>query len=73
LPQFVQFSDLKSANLVASHCGLKLLIERHQFPPGRWLGASTRVWTVEEVRDWLATRPTERPPFERTKTRWRVP
>jgi hypothetical protein len=73
LPLLVQFGDLKTANIVASYCGLELLIRRHGFPPGRWLGASTRVWLVDEVVQWLATRPTERPPFEHTKTRRRVP
>jgi hypothetical protein len=59
---FLQFADLKSANLIVSYCGLTTLIKHHGFPPGRYLGRSTRVWTVEEVQRWLAGRPTTRPP-----------
>jgi hypothetical protein len=59
---FLQFADLKAANLVVSYCGLTTLIKHHNFPPGRYLGRSTRVWTVEEVKAWLADRPIDRPP-----------
>jgi hypothetical protein len=61
---FLQFSDLKSANLIVSYCGLKTLIKNHGFPPGRYLGRSTRVWSIAEVKRWLADRPTTRPPRE---------
>jgi hypothetical protein len=30
---FIQFSDLRSANLVVSYCGLTTLIKHHGFPP----------------------------------------
>jgi hypothetical protein len=61
LPRFIKFGDLKAAGIIASHCGLELLIKRHAFPRGRWFGTASRVWTVEEVEAWLAARPTERP------------
>jgi hypothetical protein len=31
------------------------------FPPGRWLGANTKVYTPEEVGTYLLNIPTERP------------
>jgi hypothetical protein len=61
LPTFIKFADLKAAGIATNYCALRWLVERHGFPKGRWLGANTHVWTVDEVRDWLASRPTERP------------
>jgi hypothetical protein len=31
------------------------------FPPGRWLGANTKVYTPEEIGTYLRNLPTERP------------
>jgi hypothetical protein len=61
LPTFIKFADLKAAGIVANHCALRILIERHDFPKGRWFGSATHVWTVAEVEEWLAERPAERP------------
>jgi hypothetical protein len=61
LPQFVKFADLREAGICATHPALRLLVEQHGFPVGRWFGANTRVWTVDEVMTWLAARPSERP------------
>jgi hypothetical protein len=69
LPVLVQFPDLVASNIVASYCGLATLIKHHGFPVGRWLGSMTRVWTVEEVTDWLASRPTKRPIPQAAKKR----
>jgi hypothetical protein len=48
LPTFIKFADLKAAGIVANHCALRILIERHGFPKGRWFGSATHVWTVVE-------------------------
>jgi hypothetical protein len=48
---------LKVAGTVNSHCALKTLIDDHNFPMGRWLGSAT----LNEVEQWLANRPVERP------------
>ena len=53
LPTFIKFADLKAAGIVANHCALRILIERHGFPKGRWFGSATHVWTVAEVEEWL--------------------
>jgi hypothetical protein len=71
LPTFIKFADLKAAGIVANHCALRILIERHGFPKGRWFGSATHVWTVAEVEEWLAQRPAERPvPDALTPKRW---
>ena len=61
LPTFIKFADLKAAGIVNNHCALKILIDNHNFPKGRWLGSATHVWTLNEVQQWLANRPVERP------------
>jgi len=61
LPQFVKFADLREAGICGTYPALRLLVEQHGFPVGRWFGANTRVWTVDEIMAWLAARPIERP------------
>ena len=71
LPTFIKFADLKASGIVANYCALRILIERHGFPKGRWFGSATHVWTVAEVEEWLAQRPAERPvPDASTPKRW---
>ena len=41
---------------------LKRRIQQDNFPPGRYVGKNTRVWTEEEVERWFATRPSAAPP-----------
>jgi predicted DNA-binding transcriptional regulator AlpA len=36
------------------------MIEHHQFPPGIMLSPNVRAWTVDEVQQWLANRPSQR-------------
>jgi predicted DNA-binding transcriptional regulator AlpA len=60
LPVYVRFSQLRAANIVASHQQLYNLIDRDNFPPGILLGTHTRVWLLDEVKAWLAARPSER-------------
>jgi len=43
---------------------LKLRILNDNFPPGRYLGGNTRVWTIEEVEAWFESRPKAGPPPE---------
>ena len=55
-----RFDDLQRARIAESWQQLKRLQEFEDFPLGRLLGPNSRVWTVNEVKQWLATRPTER-------------
>jgi predicted DNA-binding transcriptional regulator AlpA len=41
---------------------LKRRILKDNFPPGRYVGANTRVWDEAEVERWWATRPSAAPP-----------
>ena len=67
VPKFLRFCDLQDRGLAQSHAGLRHLQLHEGFPLGRLLGPSTRVWTVAEVNEWLATRPTE--PSRQTRER----
>jgi hypothetical protein len=60
LPQFVRFRNLREASIVDSWQQLSQLIDRYGFPPGRLLSPNIRVWDIDDVRQWLANRPTER-------------
>jgi predicted DNA-binding transcriptional regulator AlpA len=60
LPIYVRFRDLVAAGIVRNWPTLIRLVDQQGFPPGRLLGPNTRVWTVDEVEAWIASRPTER-------------
>ena len=52
----LRFKDLKARNIVRSWPMVAKLIRNNEFPPGRRL-ASSRVWTEQEIDDWLAALP----------------
>ena len=60
LPVYVRFKDLVDARIVASWPSLLRLIETQNFPQGVMLSRNTRAWRLDEVEDWLASRPTAR-------------
>jgi hypothetical protein len=39
----------------------KKRLEALGFPPGKWLGSNTKIWTPEEVGTFLLNLPTEKP------------
>ena len=55
--RFLRFSDLQAMGIVNCWPTLSRWIARQGFPPGKYLGPNTRVWTVEEVEAWIASRP----------------
>ena len=67
VPKFLRFCDLQDRGIVQSHAGLRHLQIHENFPLGRLLGPSTRVWTVDEINDWLKSRPVE--PSRQTRER----
>src|ERR1700722_11409326 len=67
VPKFLRFCDLQDRGLAQSHAGLRHLQLHENFPLGRLLGPSTRVWTAQEINEWLAARPVE--PSRQTKER----
>jgi predicted DNA-binding transcriptional regulator AlpA len=67
VPQLLRFKDLQRLGVTASWAGLRNLQDHQDFPLGKLLGPSTRVWTAAEVNEWLAARPIE--VSEQTKLR----
>jgi hypothetical protein len=55
----LRFNDLKKRGVVRNRPQLKRLQVNHGFPIGVMLSGNTRVWTEQEINDWLASRPTE--------------
>jgi hypothetical protein len=67
VPRFLRFKDLQEKGLVLSRQGLRHLQLHENFPLGKLLGPSTRVWNETEIATWLASRPTE--PSRQTRER----
>jgi predicted DNA-binding transcriptional regulator AlpA len=67
VPRHLRYKELEELGVVKSYAGLRHLKIHDNFPLGKLLGPSTRVWTETEVADWLASRPTEQ--SEQTKKR----
>jgi hypothetical protein len=66
-PVFCRFDDLVAAGIVANWTTLLRLIDDESFPPGVMIGRNTRVWHVDQIKQWLAARPSARkviPPSE---------
>jgi hypothetical protein len=59
IPSLLRFCDLQDRGIVKSHAGLRHLQIHEGFPLGRLLGPSSRVWTVQEINEWLGSRPVE--------------
>ena len=60
LPIFVRFADLKAAGITDNWPHLLRLIDQCGFPNGILLSRNIRAWDAAAVRQWLASRPTER-------------
>jgi len=68
--RYLRFADLKAAGIVNNWPSLKNRIEKFGFPPGRLIGPNSRVWSEQEIADYVASRPTDRKPAPR---RYRSP
>jgi predicted DNA-binding transcriptional regulator AlpA len=60
LPVYVRFADLQEAGVATSWQQLLRMIDGEDFPAGVRLSANTRAWRLDDVENWLKTRPTER-------------
>jgi predicted DNA-binding transcriptional regulator AlpA len=67
LSRLLRFKHLKQLGIADSWSGLRHLQKHQGFPAGLLLGPCSRVWPEDEIRSWLATRPSE--PSEQTKLR----
>ncbi|TIN38827.1 MAG: hypothetical protein E5Y10_24920 [Mesorhizobium sp.] len=54
---FLRFKDLKERGIVTNWPTLLDWIKVEGFPPGRYFGSNTRVWSSEEIDSWTASRP----------------
>ena len=59
VPRFLRLKDLQERGIAMTHQAVRHMQLYEDFPLGRLLGPGTRVWTVQEINDWLATRPIE--------------
>jgi hypothetical protein len=57
VPHFLRLSDLQERGIAMTHQAVRHMQMHEDFPLGRLLGPGTRVWTVQEINAWLATRP----------------
>jgi hypothetical protein len=60
LPIFVRYTDLVAANIVGNWTTLLRLIDDEGFPPGVMIGPNMRAWRLDDVEEWLASRPSAR-------------
>jgi predicted DNA-binding transcriptional regulator AlpA len=60
LPVLIRFRNLKAAGIAENWPHLLALIEKQNFPTGVMLSPNIRAWNVQDVRQWLATRPIDR-------------
>ena len=67
VPRFLRLSDLQERGIAMTHQAVRHMQKHEGFPLGRLLGPGTRVWTVQEINEWLATRPTEPGPAARAR------
>jgi hypothetical protein len=69
VPFFLRFADLQARGIVTTWQGLRHLQLHQGFPLGRLLGPSSRVWSADEVNEWLESRPSEQSPQTRRRAR----
>jgi predicted DNA-binding transcriptional regulator AlpA len=60
LTKLLRFADLRERGILRNWPAYKRL-QKLGFPAGRMLSANTRVWTENEIDEWLASRPVEGP------------
>jgi predicted DNA-binding transcriptional regulator AlpA len=60
LPVLCRFRDLVAAKVATNWPQLLRMIDQEGFPEGIWLSSNIRAWEINQVRRWLAARPTAR-------------
>jgi predicted DNA-binding transcriptional regulator AlpA len=65
--KFLRLKNLEELGIAKSHQAVRHMQMHYGFPLGRLLGPGTRVWTEDEINEWLASRPVE--PSEQTRQR----
>jgi predicted DNA-binding transcriptional regulator AlpA len=60
--KLIRYPDLVAKGVINNRMTLKRLIDNHDFPPGKLIGANIRAWEETEVDCWLVARPVARKP-----------
>jgi hypothetical protein len=56
MTKLLRFSDLKERRIAENWNRVRRLQQEQGFPPGFLLSPQCRVWTEQEVEDWLQSR-----------------
>ena len=67
--KLLRFRDLVALGVVCTRPTLQSWIKHRGFPPGRMVGANTRVWAESDVQAWLDQQPTGKKPVPRSPGR----
>jgi predicted DNA-binding transcriptional regulator AlpA len=59
VPKFLRLKNLEERGIAKTHQAVRHMQIHQGFPLGRLLGPGTRVWTEDEINEWLASRPVE--------------
>jgi len=59
VPKFLRLKNLEELGIAKTHQAVRHMQIHCGFPLGRLLGPGTRVWTEDEINEWLASRPVE--------------
>ena len=54
VPKFLRLKDLQERGIAMTHQAVRHMQLHEGFPLGRLLGPGTKVWTVQEINEWLA-------------------
>ncbi len=57
--KFLRLKNLEERGTATTHHVVRHMQIHQGFPLGRLLGPGTRVWTEDEITEWLASRPVE--------------
>jgi hypothetical protein len=60
-PTLVRFRYLSESGIIGDRMALARSIENYGFPKPIALGANTLAWNLQEVEDWIASRPRRAP------------
>ena len=61
VPKFLRLKDVKERGIAKTHQAVRHMQIHHGFPLGRLLGPGTRVWTEDEINEWLPVGRSSRP------------
>jgi hypothetical protein len=59
VPKFLCRKNLEERGIAKTNQAVRHIQIHHGFPLGRLLGPGMRVWTEDEINEWLASRPVE--------------